>query len=133
EPTVTDEMVVLDIMDPDNYLGGRLQLRRELASEALETVIARPLRSEVENAAAAVHDLVVAHMASALREVPVAKGYDPREFVFIAYGGTLPMFAAEIARRLNIARIVIPHNSSVFGAVGALNSDYVLRLTRTID
>jgi len=132
EPTVTDAMVVLGIMDPDNYLGGRLTLRADLAEQAIDRVLATPLGSDVEQSAAAVHDLVVAHMASAMREVTVAKGYDPRTFAFVAYGGTLPMFAAEIARRLTISRVVIPHNSSVFCAVGALSSDYMVRLTRTV-
>ncbi|WP_367120445.1 hydantoinase/oxoprolinase family protein [Microcella sp.] len=132
EPTVTDAMIVLGVMDPENYLGGRLKLRPDLAENALDRVIATPLGSDIENSAAAVHDLVVAHMASAMREVTVAKGYDPRAFAFVAYGGTLPMFAAEIARRLTIERVIIPHNSSVFCAVGVLSSDYMVRLTRTI-
>ena len=63
-------------------------------------------------------------MANAVREVSVGKGYDPRDFLFLAYGGTLPLFASQIAERLGISTIVIPRNSSVFCALGLL----VLRL-----
>ena len=66
-------------------------------------------------------------MANAVREVSVGKGYDPRDFLFLAYGGTLPLFASQIAERLGISTIVIPRNSSVFCALGLLSSDFVLR------
>jgi N-methylhydantoinase A len=62
-----------------------------------------------------------------VREVSVGKGHDPREFLFLAYGGTLPLFASQIAERLGISTIVVPMNSSVFCALGLLSSDYVLR------
>jgi N-methylhydantoinase A len=66
-------------------------------------------------------------MANAVREVSVGKGHDPRDFLFLAYGGTLPLFASQIAERLGISTIVIPQNSSVFCGLGLLASDYVLR------
>jgi N-methylhydantoinase A len=96
EPTVTDAMVVLGVLDPYNYLGGRLALRPDLARKAM-VAVAEAYGWEVQEAAAAVHDLVVASIANAMREVSVAQGYDPRGFVFMAYGGTLPMFALQIA------------------------------------
>jgi N-methylhydantoinase A len=71
-------------------------------------------------------------MANALREVSVSRGHDPREFVFYAYGGTLPWFAAQIAAQLDIGTVLIPHNSSVFCARGLLTSDFVLRQDKTI-
>jgi N-methylhydantoinase A len=132
EPTVTDAMVAMDLIDPDNYLGGRLAIRKDLAIDALREKLADRLDWSVEDAAAAVYDLVVANMANAVREVSVAHGYDPRDFVFYAYGGTLPWFAAEIARTLNIARVLIPNNSSVFCARGLLASDFVLRYDQTV-
>ncbi len=66
-------------------------------------------------------------MANAVREVSVGKGYDPRDFLFLSYGGTLPLFSSQIAERLGISTIVIPRNSSVFCALGLLSSDFVLR------
>ena len=71
-------------------------------------------------------------MANAVREVSVGKGYDPREFLFLAYGGTLPLFAAQIADHLGIPKVVIPQNSSVFCALGLLAADFVLRLDHAV-
>ncbi|MDO8212457.1 hydantoinase/oxoprolinase family protein [Conexibacter sp. CPCC 206217] len=127
QPTVTDAMVTLGFIDPDNYLGGRVQLKPELSRTALDSVFGERFGWTTEEAAAAVHDLVVVNMANAVREVSVGKGHDPREFLFLAYGGTLPLFASQIAERLSINTIVIPANSSVFCALGLLSSDYVLR------
>jgi N-methylhydantoinase A len=127
EPTVTDAMVTLGFIDPGNYLGGRVELKPELARTALDRVFGERYGWSTEESAAAMHDLVVVNMANAVREVSVGKGHDPREFLFLAYGGTLPLFASQIAERLGISTIVIPRNNSVFCALGLLSSDYMMR------
>lgn len=127
EPTVTDAMVTLGFIDPDNYLGGRVQLKPELSRTALDRTFGKRYGWSTEESASAMHDLVVVNMANAVREVSVGKGHDPREFLFLAYGGTLPLFASQIAERLGISTIVIPQNSSVFCALGLLSADYVMR------
>jgi len=127
EPTVTDAMVTLGFIDPDNYLGGRVQLKPELSRTALDKTFGERYGWSTEESASAMHDLVVVNMANAVREVSVGKGHDPREFLFLAYGGTLPLFASQIAERLGISTIVIPQNSSVFCALGLLSADYVMR------
>lgn len=127
EATVTDAMVTLGFIDPDRYLGGRVQLQPELSRDALDRSFGERFGWSTDQSAAAVHDLVVVNMANAVREVSVGKGYDPRDFLFLAYGGTLPLFASQIAERLGISTIVIPQNSSVFCALGLLSSDFVLR------
>ena len=131
-PTVTDAMVAMGFIDPARYLGGRFELRPELASQAISEHVAGPFGWSSEEAAAAIHDLVVVNMATAVREVTVNKGYDPRDFMFLAYGGTLPLFSAQIAKRLGIDTVVIPQNSSVFCARGLLSADYVQRYDRTV-
>ena len=131
-PTVTDAMVHMGFIDPSRYLGGRVAITKELASKALDEVIAKPFHWTVEEASAAVHDLVVVNMATAVREVTVEKGHDPRDFMFLAYGGTLPLFASQIAQRLGIQTVVIPHNSSVFCAQGLLSADYMRRYDQTV-
>lgn len=133
QPTVTDAMVSLGLIDPDNYLGGRMKLNPEFAKQAMQDRFAKHFDWSTERAAAAVHDLVVVNMAHAVREVSVGKGYDPRNFTFLAYGGTLPLFASQIADRLKIPTVVIPQNSSVFCALGVLSSDFVLRQDETVD
>jgi N-methylhydantoinase A len=127
EPTVTDAMVTMGFIDPDRYLNGRVKLEPELSRQALDSVLGSRFGWSTEESAAAVHDLVVVNMANAVREVSVGKGYDPREFLFLSYGGTLPLFASQIAERLGISTIVIPRNSSVFCALGLLSSDFILR------
>ncbi|MEZ5076834.1 MAG: hydantoinase/oxoprolinase family protein [Solirubrobacterales bacterium] len=127
EPTVTDAMVTMGFIDPNHYLDGRVQLQPELSAEALDRVFGKRFGWSTEEAAAAVHDLVIVNMANAVREVSVGKGYDPRDFLFLSYGGTLPLFASQIAERLGISTIVIPRNSSVFCALGLLSSDFILR------
>lgn len=127
EPTVTDAMVTMGFIDPDHYLDGRVQLKPELSAKALDQAFGARFGWSTEEAAAAVHDLVIVNMANAVREVSVGKGYDPRDFLFLSYGGTLPLFASQIAERLGISTIVIPRNSSVFCALGLLSSDFVLR------
>ncbi len=133
EPTVTDAMVTLGFIDPDNYLGGRVQLQPELSNQALDKTFGTRFGWTTDEAAAAVHHLVVVNMANAVREVSVGKGHDPREFLFLAYGGTLPLFASQIAERLGIETIVIPQNSSVFCALGLLSSDYVMRFDQGVN
>ena len=127
EPTVTDAMVVLGFIDPERYLDGRVRLYPEKSVEALESVYAERFGWTAPEAARAVHDLAVVNMATAVREVSVNRGYDPRDFLFLAYGGTLPMFAGQIAKRLGIARVVMPANSSVFCARGLLAAEFVVR------
>lgn len=131
-PTVTDAMVTLGFIDPAGYLGGRFPLDRALAEHALVENFGARFGWNAEDAAAAIHDLVVVNMADAVREVSVEKGHDPREFLFLAYGGTLPMFAMQIAERLHIDTVVVPHMSSVFCALGLLAADFVLRSDRTV-
>ena len=132
DPTVTDAMVTMGFIDPDRYLGGRFRLDPELARKSLERDLTGRFGWSTEEAAAAIHDLAVMNMATAVHEVSVAKGYDPRDFVFLAYGGTLPLFAVQIADRLNISRVVIPQNSSVFSALGLLSADFVMRSDQTV-
>ena len=131
-PTVTDAMITMGFIDPNRYLGGRFQLHADLAREALTREFDKHFSWSAEEAAAAIHDLVVVNMASAVREVSVEKGHDPRDFMFLAYGGTLPLFATQIAGQLGISTVVIPQNSSIFCALGLLASDFIMRFDRTV-
>jgi N-methylhydantoinase A len=133
DPTVTDAMVVMGFIDPANYLDGRYKLDVEAAREVIQTKIADRFNWSIEEAAAGIHDLVVANMANALREVSIERGYNPQNFAMFAYGGTLPLFAVQICRHLGIKKIVIPNNSSVFSAFGLLTSDYIRQYNRTVE
>jgi N-methylhydantoinase A len=131
DATVTDALVTLGLIDPERYLGGRVRLDPDLAEASLRLLASRFNWTNVETAAA-VYDLVAVNMAGAVREVSVGKGHDPRTFMFLAYGGALPLFAMQIASRLGISRVVIPQSSSVFCALGLLEADVVIRHDRTV-
>jgi N-methylhydantoinase A len=122
-PTVTDADVVLGILAPDGFLGGRMSLDRDAAATAIETQIARPLELTVEQAAAGIRRVVDSQMAGALREITIGRGHDPRDFVLYAYGGAGPMHCATFGSELGVPAIVIPATAMVHCAYGALSSD----------
>jgi N-methylhydantoinase A len=130
-PTVTDAMVVMNFIDPGDYLGGR----RELDGEASRRVFAE-LGSRhgwsPEQAAAAVHSIAVTNMVNALREVSVHKGHDPRGFTMLSYGGMTPLFACTVAEQTGISEVVVPPHSAAFSAWGVVMADRVRRYARTV-
>ena len=131
-PTITDCIVSLGILRPDNYLGGKHQLNVNAAKEALETHVAKAMGWNAMQAAAGAYNLVVANMANALRGVSIRRGHDPRKCTFLAYGGALPIFAAAICRSLSIKNMIIPNQSSAFSAYGLLEADYIRRKSATL-
>lgn len=123
QPTVTDANVVLGIIDPDHFLGGRMQLDRAAAEAAIERQIAQPLGLTVLEAAAGIRRIVDAQMADTLRELTIGRGHDPRDFVLYAYGGAGPMHCAGYGAELGVQKIVVPTTSMAQSAYGALASD----------
>jgi N-methylhydantoinase A len=128
EPTVSDVDLLLGIINPDNFLGGRKALSKELAAEAVRTHIAEPLGLTVDEAAAAVYAIQNAQTADLVRKVVVTSGQDPRDFVLYAYGGAGPMHCASYAADLEVAEVVVPlgPTAAVFSAYGLAASDIVL-------
>lgn len=131
QPTVTDAMVVMGLLHPGEYLGGRRTLDADAAREALARLGALHGWT-AERTAAGVHDIAVGNMVSALREVTVHKGHDPRDCTMVAYGGMTPLFACTIAARAGIARVVVPPHSAAFSAWGVVMADRVRRYARTV-
>ena len=123
EPTITDANVVLGRLDPDNFLGGQMKLDADAARRGIEEKIAGPLRMSVTAAAQAIVEIAIAKMSLAVREVSVAKGYDPRDFALVASGGAGPLHVTAIARELNIPKVVVPLFPSHFSALGMLLAD----------
>jgi N-methylhydantoinase A len=122
EPTVTDADLVLGRLDPDYFLGGRMRIDAEKALAALETV-ARPLAMEPDEAAAAVVEIVDAHMADLIRKVTVERGLDPALFPLLAYGGAGGLHAGSYASKLGSRHVVVPPAAAVFSAFGIGASD----------
>lgn len=123
EPTVTDANVALGRLVPDHFLGGEMRLDVEAARAAIETRIATPLSMTVDEAALGIIRIAVAEMSLAVRSVSVGRGYDPRDFAMVAFGGAGPLHATEIARELSIPVVIIPRVPGHFSAFGMLLAD----------
>ena len=123
EPTCTDANLLLGYLSADFFAGGRMRLDAGAARAAIRDKIAAPLGLSDLAAAAGMFHVINVNMASAIREISVQKGYDPREFPLICAGGAGPVHAALIAAELDIGRIVIPCDASIFCAAGMLHAD----------
>ncbi len=123
EATVTDANVVLGRITHDRPLGATIQISVDLAEKAVAEIAAKIKGLSVVEAAEGIVRIAVAKMTSAIREVSVARGLDPRDFVLFAYGGAGPMHATEVADELGITRVVIPPAPGNFSALGLLMSD----------
>jgi N-methylhydantoinase A len=122
-PTITDANVVLGYLNPEHLAGGELKLRAELARAAIQRDVATPLGLELAAAARGIRDVANASMARAIRAVTIERGRDPRDFTLIAFGGSGAVHACDVARALEIRRVVVPVAPGVFTAVGMLASD----------
>jgi N-methylhydantoinase A len=131
EPTITDANVVLGRVDPEDFLGGTMKLDPTGAINGIRKKIAEPLNMEAMAAAQAIIDISVSKMSLAVREVSVAKGYDPRDFALVASGGGGPLHVIAIARELHVPTVIIPLFPSNFSALGMLVADERHDYTRT--
>jgi N-methylhydantoinase A len=123
EPTVTDANLVIGRLAASIKLGGVVELNEALAHTAVER-IARAFESlDVPRAAEGIVRIAVARMVSAIKEISIARGFDPRDFALMAFGGAGPMHAAFIADDLEISHVIVPLRPGNFCAFGALISD----------
>jgi N-methylhydantoinase A len=124
-PTVTDAAVVLGYLDPGGFLGGRMTLDAEAAYRAVETHIAEPLGISVLAAAQAIMTVAVENSVSAIKEITVARGHDPRRAAIVAGGGASGLSIVEVARALQCANVLIPRLASGLSACGAQACDLI--------
>jgi N-methylhydantoinase A len=132
QPTFTDAAVVLGYIDPDQFLGGEVSLDAAAASAGLATQVAEPLGLTVLEAARGVFDVFLARTVSAIREITVEQGLDPREFGMLAYGGAGPVFVPLIGREMGVREVIVPQAPSVFSAWGMLMTDLVQEYAQTL-
>ncbi len=130
-PTVTDACVVLGYLDPAYFLGGQMRIDRDAARDAIRRDVAEPLGLDVEQAAAAILDLACERMVTAIEEITLNQGLDPRDAVVVGGGGGAGLYAAIIARRLGTQQVVIPAVSAALSAAGALLSELTRDVQRT--
>ncbi|MBI3994238.1 MAG: hydantoinase/oxoprolinase family protein [Candidatus Lambdaproteobacteria bacterium] len=122
EPTVTDANLVLGRIPP-HLLGGEMQLDPDLAAKSIQDKIAQPLGLSLHEAAEGVLKIVNNNMVGALRVVSVEKGYDPRQFALVGFGGAGPMHAGELAALLGTPTVVVPLYPGILCALGLLSTD----------
>jgi N-methylhydantoinase A len=135
--TVTDANVVVGLLRPHTFFGGRLRLDLNAAGAALNRLGAT-LRMAPMDAAAGVRRLVNFTMAQAMRLVSVERGHDPRDYTIVAYGGGGPLHAAQLAEELGCAHVLVPRSPGIISALGLLiagtQQDFlVTRIARAAD
>ena len=122
QPTVSDANVVLGYL-PNRLAGGGLHLDIDKARVAIERDLAGPLGLSLEETAFGIREVANANMARAIRAVSVERGIDPRDFTLAAFGGSGPVHACDLARSLDITRVMLPMMPGVFTALGMLTGD----------
>ena len=131
EPTVTDANVILGLLNPMQLAGGAVKLNAARAHEVFETKVARRLNLPLADAAYGAHVIAASNMMRAIRAVSSERGRDPREYALFAFGGNGPLFAAGMARQLEMRRIVVPPAPGLFSSFGLLFADVEHHSVRT--
>jgi len=122
EPTVTDANVVLGYINPDYFLGGKMKVDRDKAFSSV-CQIGKKIGLDTLVAAYGITEIVNSNMIRAIRIVSVERGYDPRDFVLVAFGGAGPLHACRLAAELNIPKVLIPPAPGIGSAIGLLIAD----------
>ncbi|MCX7375732.1 MAG: hydantoinase/oxoprolinase family protein [Alphaproteobacteria bacterium] len=130
EATVTDSNLVLGFLDPDNFLGGRAKLDRAAAEAAVDRVAAK-LGVDRMAAAEGIHRIINTRMAEGIRLVSVRRGVDPRRFAILSFGGAAALHVTDVARQLDLKRVIVPRLAAVLSAWGMLASDIRYEIART--
>lgn len=121
-PTVTDANVVLQTLNPVEILGGRMQVKRDLAVKAIQG-LADQFGLGLHETAQGIISVATANMAKAIRVISVQRGHDPRDYALMAYGGGGPLHAVRLARELDMMRVIVPPTPGTLCALGLLLTD----------
>ncbi len=120
QPTTTDANLVIGRLSPKNF---DMDVDMDKVRSAIQEQIGNPFGLNAEDAALGIIRVANSNMLNALKLVSVRKGYDPRDFALVAFGGGGPMHAAALAKELNIRKVIVPNAASVFSAWGMLMTD----------
>lgn len=129
-PTVTDANLILGRLDPEHFLGGAVSLNETRTRDLMER--ARGPLPSVEQFAAGILALAETSMEQAIRVISIERGYDPREFTLVCFGGAGPLHACALARSLRIPRVLVPCMPGALSALGILMADVVRDYSRTV-
>ena len=137
QPTVTDANLVLGRLNPSYFLGGEIALDPTAAQRAIEQHCAQPLGMDLVEAAHGIVEIANTAMVNALRLVSVQRGYDPRDFALVAFGGAGPAHANRLAALTEIPVAIIPQSPGTASALGLLvtdlKHDYATTLIQRLD
>lgn len=140
EPTVTDANLIMGYLNPDYFLGGEIKLDMELSRKVILEKIAKPMNITLEQAAEGIFRVINSTMLRGIRMVSLEKGFDPREFTLVSFGGAGPVHAVKLAQELNIPKMIVPEGPGVNCALGLLMADFrhdysqtFLYLVRTLE
>ena len=133
-PTVTDANVVLGRIDPDNPIGGKLErLDVEAASRAIDDHVGGPLGLSTTEAAEAILTVANSRMAGAIRLVSIERGYDPKRFAFMPFGGGGALHTGALIDDVGLARAIVPRYPGVTSAMGCVIADMRQDFVQTIN
>ncbi len=130
EPTVSDANALLGRLDPAGLLDGEMTLDLEAARDAIRPAASR-IGFTIEATALGIIDIVVANMVRAVRRISVERGYDPREFALMSFGGAGGLHAVEVARMLGVRTVLVPHAPGILCAAGLVVADMKEDLVQT--
>ncbi len=122
-PTITDANLLLGRLNPAFFLGGEIPLAVDASRDAIQLQCAQPLGIDPLQAANGIIEIANAHMIGAMRLVSIQRGYDPRDFVLVAFGGAGPLHANALVRELDIPVVLIPPSPGIASALGMLMTD----------
>ncbi|PKB72316.1 MAG: hypothetical protein BZY87_00550 [SAR202 cluster bacterium Io17-Chloro-G6] len=129
--TVTDANLLLGRLLPDRFLGGRMSLDRKRV-EGLMEKLAGQINADARQTALGINRVVNANMERAIRTISLERGYDPRLFTLVPFGGAGPMHACELAQELGIPRVLVPSRPGILSALGVAIADIVKDYSRTV-
>ena len=129
--TVTDANLTLGRLRSDGFLGGRMTLDQE-RSQSLMTDLSTGVGASATDTALGIIRVVNSNMERAIRAISLERGYDPREFTLVPFGGAGPMHACELAAELGIPRVLVPGHPGILSALGVAIADVVKDYSRTV-
>ncbi len=131
EPTVTDAQVALGRLDVDKFLGGDMTINPDLSNKVIEKKLAKPLNMSVKQAALGIIKVINSNMALAIRANSVARGYDPRKFSLMPFGGAGPLHGVALANEVAAKEVIVPPAPGINAAIGLLETDMKYEFTRS--
>lgn len=131
DPTVTDANVVLGFINPNSLAGGAIKVRTDLAENAINERVASPLGLTLLDAARGIYTVANESMIRAIKAISTQRGRDPRDFALLAFGGSGPIHAVELARALEMKTVIVPPSPGLLSAVGLLEANMEYHCVQT--